>query len=58
MDPKVAIPIPGFPIYWYGIILTTGFVVAGYVAALEARRRGEDTAIVWDGIFWVLVFGA
>ncbi len=57
MDPRVAIPIPGFPVYWYGIILTTGMVVAGYVSALEARRRGEDTAIVWDGIVWVIALG-
>lgn len=57
MDPRVAIPIPGFPIYWYGLILTTGMALAGYVAALEARRRGEDTAIVWDGIVWVIALG-
>lgn len=47
------------PLYlrYYGVILVTGAMLAGYLAALEARRRGLDESHVWDGIIWALVGG-
>ncbi|MBX7213181.1 MAG: prolipoprotein diacylglyceryl transferase [Thermoflexales bacterium] len=57
MDPSVAIPIPGWPVYWYGILIMLGVMSAGYVASLEAQRRGENPEIVSDGIVWVLLLG-
>jgi phosphatidylglycerol:prolipoprotein diacylglycerol transferase len=44
-------------IYFYGIILMLGALVAGWLASLEARRRGMDSAIVWDGLIWALIGG-
>jgi phosphatidylglycerol:prolipoprotein diacylglycerol transferase len=44
-------------IRYYGIILMLGVLAGAYVASLEARRRGEDPEIVWDGLVWVLVGG-
>lgn len=44
-------------IYFYGIILMTGALVAGWLASHEARRRGMDSAIVWDGLIWALIGG-
>jgi phosphatidylglycerol:prolipoprotein diacylglycerol transferase len=44
-------------IYFYGIILMLGALAAGWLASVEARRRGWDTSIVWDGLIWALIGG-
>lgn len=53
---------PGFcigplPIGLYGLILITGMIVGAYIAATQARRSGEDSEIVWDGLIWVVIAG-
>ena len=42
---------------YYGIILVAGAFLGGYVASLEARRRGHNPDHVWDAILWALVAG-
>jgi phosphatidylglycerol:prolipoprotein diacylglycerol transferase len=42
---------------YYGIILVAGAFLGGYIASLEARRRGHNPDYVWDGILWALIFG-
>jgi phosphatidylglycerol:prolipoprotein diacylglycerol transferase len=42
---------------YYGIILMTGAIAAAFMAAYEARRRGQSTDYVWDGLTWVLIGG-
>ena len=44
-------------IYFYGIILMLGALAAAGLSVREARRRGLDTEIVWDGFIWVLIGG-
>ena len=44
-------------IRYYGIILMSGALAAAWLASREARRRGQDTEFVWDGLIWVLVGG-
>ena len=44
-------------IYYYGIILMLGALAAAWLAAREARRRGEKSDLVWDGLVWVLIGG-
>jgi phosphatidylglycerol:prolipoprotein diacylglycerol transferase len=44
-------------IYFYGIILVAGAVAAALLAEREARRRGQNGDLVWDGLIWVLVGG-
>jgi len=55
------IPIPflgiTFRIYFYGILITLGVIVAAFLAAHEARRRGQNPEIVWDALFWVVLAG-
>ncbi len=54
------IPLPdgnSFAIYWYGILIVTGALLAAYIAALEATRRGIDTDHVWNGLLVVLIVG-
>jgi phosphatidylglycerol:prolipoprotein diacylglycerol transferase len=45
------------PIHWYGLIIVTGALVGAYVATIEANRRGEDPAHVWDALMWCLMAG-
>jgi phosphatidylglycerol:prolipoprotein diacylglycerol transferase len=54
---RPAICIGPIPINFYGIIIVFGAIVAGYIAALEVRRRGDDPDIVWDGLVWVILAG-
>jgi phosphatidylglycerol:prolipoprotein diacylglycerol transferase len=42
---------------FYGLILVSGAFVGGYLASLEAHRRGLNPDLVWDGILWALVGG-
>jgi phosphatidylglycerol---prolipoprotein diacylglyceryl transferase len=47
------------PLYlrFYGMILIAGAFVAGYLASYQAKRRGQNPELVWDGMIWVLVAG-
>jgi phosphatidylglycerol:prolipoprotein diacylglycerol transferase len=46
-----------YTIYYYGIIIMLGAIAAAWLAAVEARRRGQSSDIVWDGLVWVLIGG-
>lgn len=53
---------PGFqvgPIFinYYGLILMSGALAAVFLAEREARRKGIDPELVWDGFVWALVGG-
>ncbi|HLF27435.1 MAG TPA: prolipoprotein diacylglyceryl transferase [Anaerolineae bacterium] len=54
---RPAICIGPIPINFYGIIIVLGALIGGYIAASEARRRGHDPDIVWDGLVWVVLAG-
>ena len=42
---------------FYGIILVSGALAGGYLAAAEARRRGVNADHVWDQLVWLLLGG-
>jgi phosphatidylglycerol---prolipoprotein diacylglyceryl transferase len=42
---------------YYGIIITFGAICAAVLAAREARRRGQNVELVWDGLIWLLIGG-
>jgi len=44
-------------IYFYGIIIMLGVLAAVGIAVREAKRRGQDSEIVWDMIPWLLMMG-
>jgi phosphatidylglycerol:prolipoprotein diacylglycerol transferase len=44
-------------IRYYGIIIMVGALLATWLAAHEARRKGQDSEAVWDGLIWVLIGG-
>lgn len=51
------IEIGPLKIHYYGIILMLGALAGAWLSSREARRRGQDTEIVWDGLVWVLIGG-
>ena len=56
-DPRVVLQIGPIAVHWYGILITLGMMLATYLAAIEAKRRGEDPNIVWDGVLLVIFLG-
>ncbi len=44
-------------IYFYGIIIMLGVLVAVQISVMEAKRRELDSEIVWDMIPWLLIMG-
>ncbi len=57
MDSRIALEIGPLKVHWYGIIITTGMMLAAYIAALETKRKGGDPNIVWDGVLYVILLG-
>lgn len=47
------------PLYlrFYALILVSGAFLGGYLASVEARRRGENPENVWDALIWAMVGG-
>lgn len=45
------------PIYWYAIIIMTGFIVGLLVVCKDSPKRGYDKEIISDIAFWGLIFG-
>jgi phosphatidylglycerol:prolipoprotein diacylglycerol transferase len=41
----------------YGVIIMFGVLAGAFLAGREARRRGLDPELVWDGLIWVLIGG-
>lgn len=46
-----------FHIYFYGIIIMLGVIAATLLSYFEAKRRGLNTAYVWDMLFWLVIAG-
>jgi phosphatidylglycerol---prolipoprotein diacylglyceryl transferase len=44
-------------IHFYGIIIMSGALVAAFLTANEAKRRGENPEFVWDALSIVLIGG-
>lgn len=57
MEPRVAFEIGLLKIYWYGITVTLGILLATFIASLELKRRDVDPALAWDGVLWAAGFG-
>jgi phosphatidylglycerol:prolipoprotein diacylglycerol transferase len=57
MDKRVAFELGFLRVYWYGLLVTLGVLAGTWVAALEAKRRGDDPNIVWDSALWVILLG-
>jgi len=51
IDP-VAFTILRKDIYWYGIIIATGFLLAIIFASYEAKRVGQNSEAIMDVVLW------
>jgi len=51
------ISIGNFEIKFYGIIIMIGALLAAFLSAKEAKRRGIDPDFVWDMMPWLLIGG-
>jgi len=46
-----------FSLYWYGVLVMLGVVVATWLTGREFERRGQDSAYIWDSLLWILPAG-
>jgi phosphatidylglycerol:prolipoprotein diacylglycerol transferase len=53
----MGIQIGPLTIRYYGVIIMLGAVAATWLASREARRKGQNPEIVWDGLIWILIGG-
>lgn len=53
----MGIDIGPLTIRFYGMIIMLGVVAAAWLATKEAKRRGLNPDIVWDGLIWVIIAG-
>jgi phosphatidylglycerol:prolipoprotein diacylglycerol transferase len=51
------LPLDSWPLFGYGTLVLTGFLVGTWVGQQRAKRAGMDPAVVFDATFWTLVFG-
>lgn len=56
MDP-VAFAIGPLEIRWYGIMMALSMLLGAWIASKLLQRIGYDGDKVWDGLFWVIIFG-
>ncbi|MBS7298201.1 MAG: prolipoprotein diacylglyceryl transferase [Eubacteriales bacterium] len=54
---RIAFSVFGKPIYWYAIIIVTGFLLAAAFVARSAKKRGINPENIWDIALYGLVFG-
>jgi phosphatidylglycerol:prolipoprotein diacylglycerol transferase len=45
------------PVRFYGIIIMLGVLAGAWLASKEAKRRGQNADLVWDGLIWVIIAG-
>lgn len=57
---RVAFTLPfgeGMPVYWYGVIITLGIIMAGYYAYYRSKNEGIKTDDVLDIALWTVLCG-
>lgn len=54
---RVAFNIFGKDIFWYALIILTGFILGAVFVAQSAKKRGISTENIWDIALYGLIFG-
>lgn len=54
---RIAFHIFSKPVYWYALIIMTGFLAALLFVSLTCKKRGVSPDTVFDIAFWGLIFG-
>jgi phosphatidylglycerol---prolipoprotein diacylglyceryl transferase len=47
----------GFSVAWYGVLITMGVMIGALLATRIAERRGLNTNLLSDMVFWSVVWG-
>lgn len=54
---RVAFSLFGLDIYWYAIIIVSGFLLGAWFCASSAKKRGVNPDDIWNIALYGLVFG-
>lgn len=54
---RIAFHIFSRPVYWYALIIMTGFCIALAFVCSTCKKRGVSSDAVFDIAFWGLIFG-
>jgi phosphatidylglycerol:prolipoprotein diacylglycerol transferase len=49
--------LPFLTVRWYGVLIVSGAMLAGYLAARRARARGYDPEHVWNLLLLGMLLG-
>lgn len=44
-------------IKYYALIILSGAIAAAYLVSWLAKKRGNPSEIIWDGLVWAMIFG-
>ena len=56
LNPPRGFPLFGFTIYFYGVIIVVGLMLAAIYGLKRAKRFGIKQDDIYDGILWILPF--
>lgn len=51
---RIAFSLFGLDVYWYGLLIVVGMILAVVLSANELKRIGEDPDIIYDIALWIL----
>ena len=51
---RVAFSLFGVDVYWYGILIVTGMILAVYLSSKEIEKIGGDPDLIYDLAIWLL----
>lgn len=46
-----------FSLYWYGVLVMLGVVIATWLTGREFKDRRQDPNYIWDSLLWILPAG-
>src|SRR5574344_639039 len=51
---RVAFSLFGIDVYWYGLLIVSGMILAISLIANELKKQGEDPDLIYDLSLWVI----
>ncbi len=51
---RVAFEVFGFPVYWYGLLIATGVILAVVYGTFAAKREGLSQDDLWNMLLWAV----
>ena len=53
----IAFRIGSWPVYWYGLIIGFGMLIAYFLYIHEVKRKSMDPEAAFDRLFWAIIIG-